>query len=406
MNPRNKTILLYLCFVFVLFVKNILFDYATFHSLVISSLWKSTSYFFLYYSGKLIPALFLGSFIFLFKNKIWTIVVMLLIDLWMISNTIYYAANELFLDIDSILMVSNLQGFGLSIFTYLDVWTIIPLVCTIIYTIILIAIGGLKINHVLSYKNVFVLTFVFSLLLQFSCDLLTYLPKLHNKDTQFVRKNDGEFFVRSLDHFIPFRSLYYNVDIWGYEDYISDYIHYKSIIQYLPAIIYSYVGRNLNEIPVVTQSEIISYVRQVPTTKFIPKSSLLIIIVESLESWVIHAKDLNDKKIAPNLSDLVSDVNSIYFSRIKSQVKNGVSGDGQMIINTGLLPISRGAACMKFDDNVFPNIAHAFSNSLVIHPCDNNVWNQKIMTNRYGYDDEICPANGGGIGPTRSCSPS
>lgn len=396
MKIFNRTLLLYLSFVFILFMKNILFDYATFHSLIISSLWKSPVTFFLYYFGKLIPALFIGSFIFLSKNKIWTIIVLALIDIWMVSNSIYRAANELFLDVDSILMVTNLQGFGQSISTYLDIWTFIPIFTTFIYTILLFLIKGVNVDIPVNNKKIFAFTFLFAVLIQVLCDVTTYVPKLQNKEAQFARNNDSNFIINSLYHFIPFRSMYYNVDIWGYEDYISDYIHQKSIVHYFPSVIYSYIGRNLNKTPTVNANEIIPYTRPAYGIKFTPNHSLLIIIVESLESWVINAKDLNGRLIAPNLSSLVNSDTSIYFSKVKSQVKSGVSGDGQMIINTGLLPISRGAACMRFDENIFPNIAHAFSNSLIIHPCDNNVWNQKTMTNKYEYKNEIAPANGGG----------
>ena len=59
---------------------------------------------------------------------------------------------------------------------------------------------------------------------------------------------------------------------------------------------------------------------------------------------------------------LLKTTNTLFAPNITSQVKHGVSGDGQMIVNTGLLPISQGSAAAKYGNNVFPNIAHFYQN--------------------------------------------
>ena len=87
---------------------------------------------------------------------------------------------------------------------------------------------------------------------------------------------------------------------------------------------------------------------------------------------------------------LLKTTNTLFSPNITSQVKHGVSGDGQMIVNTGLLPISQGSAAAKYGNNVFPNIAHFYQNSCVVAP--SRTWNQPVVTYSYGYQKLIMPS--------------
>ena len=115
------------------------------------------------------------------------------------------------------------------------------------------------------------------------------------------------------------------------------------------------------------------------------RSNLVLIIVESLESWVIDAVDEKGNPVAPVLSCRVDDSNVLYVSKVRSQVKQGNSGDGQMIVNTGLLPLFSGAACMIYGGGTYPNFAHLYNESIIVDACGNRAWNQPVMTERYGY---------------------
>ena len=121
-----------------------------------------------------------------------------------------------------------------------------------------------------------------------------------------------------------------------------------------------------------------------------PTHSVIIILVESLESWVIN-QFIDGVELTPFLNKLTSSQKVLYCDKIKSQTLAGNSGDGQMIVNSGLLPLKHGAACMSFYSNVYPNIANLYSSSYTINPWP-HIWNQTVMSKRYGYKQLLEPA--------------
>jgi len=77
---------------------------------------------------------------------------------------------------------------------------------------------------------------------------------------------------------------------------------------------------------------------------------------------------------------------------MRSQRMYGLSGDGLLITQTGLLPLTKGVSCMEFGANTYPNFAHFYDNSYLINPAPNS-WNQGVTTYAYGYQHLIEPAN-------------
>lgn len=75
--------------------------------------------------------------------------------------------------------------------------------------------------------------------------------------------------------------------------------------------------------------------------------NLVLILVESLNSYVI-GKTINGHEVTPNLNALAKADGSITALNVHSQIKDGISHDGQLIINTGLLPIDKGVAMMEY----------------------------------------------------------
>ncbi|MBP5411843.1 MAG: sulfatase-like hydrolase/transferase [Bacteroidales bacterium] len=127
-------------------------------------------------------------------------------------------------------------------------------------------------------------------------------------------------------------------------------------------------------------------------TDIVIKNNLILVLVESLESWVIDVVDEKGCPLVPVLADLVKNDNVLYVPKLKSQVKQGNSADGQMIANTGLLPISAGAACMIYGEGTYPGFAHLYTESIVVDACGSKGWNQSVMAERYGYQS-ITSAN-------------
>lgn len=118
--------------------------------------------------------------------------------------------------------------------------------------------------------------------------------------------------------------------------------------------------------------------------KSIPKSRLYIILFESLEDWSISGYT------TPNIMNFINTHENIYWCKnIKRQTRGGTSGDGQMIINTGVLPIDKGATCFRFPGNTYPSLSELYKSSCLITPSDLGCWNQKRMSDAYGINQNF-----------------
>lgn len=117
--------------------------------------------------------------------------------------------------------------------------------------------------------------------------------------------------------------------------------------------------------------------------------NLIVILVESLQSWPIKLK-INGKYIMPKLNDIIKEDNTVYFSKVLPQVKDGRSADAQLLINTGLLPIREGATCSLYATNTYIGLPllmkkyNYFSASFICD--DKSYWNQVATSKSYGFD--------------------
>jgi phosphoglycerol transferase MdoB-like AlkP superfamily enzyme len=115
------------------------------------------------------------------------------------------------------------------------------------------------------------------------------------------------------------------------------------------------------------------------------QSPLIIILLESLENWVLTPQ------IMPNLYHLTQNEHVFYANRIHTQIVGAPSADGQLIVNTGLLPINAGGTCLYYGKHTYPAVMSLAPDSTVcLLPHDLRVWNQTEMSPAYGYDTTIC----------------
>ena len=115
--------------------------------------------------------------------------------------------------------------------------------------------------------------------------------------------------------------------------------------------------------------------------------NLILIIVESLNSPVI-GRVVDGKPITPVLDSLLRLSGTIQALNVVPQIKDGGSSDGQMIYNTGLLPVKSGATAMLFADTEYPSIVKQLkpvSSAEFIYE-DKMIWNHAETTKAYGYD--------------------
>ena len=115
--------------------------------------------------------------------------------------------------------------------------------------------------------------------------------------------------------------------------------------------------------------------------------NLILIIVESLNSWVV-GKSFDGREITPTLNSLCRQSGSIVGLKMIPQIKGGRSSDGQMIYNIGLLPIKDGAAAVRFGDCDYPSLAKALNRQKSFEIiCDEaGFWNHAETSVSYGYD--------------------
>jgi len=121
-----------------------------------------------------------------------------------------------------------------------------------------------------------------------------------------------------------------------------------------------------------------------------PHGNLLIVLMESFESWLIDAQDADGNPICPELVSYIKNHPIVYVRDIESQIQYGMSGDGQLIINTGLYPTKEDVACVEYGHNTYPNLAHFYPHSAIVNPC-RNVWNQTVVAASYGYQRLVEP---------------
>jgi phosphoglycerol transferase MdoB-like AlkP superfamily enzyme len=120
--------------------------------------------------------------------------------------------------------------------------------------------------------------------------------------------------------------------------------------------------------------------------------NLVMILVESLESWPIDKK-IEGKEITPNLNRFLSDTASTWIARrVLSQVGPGRSIDGQLLMTTGLMPMADYVYSMRFPDRTYPHLAQALKQtrdmkSYLLSGDRATTWNQGAMVMPFEIDE-------------------
>ncbi|MDE6527518.1 MAG: LTA synthase family protein, partial [Muribaculaceae bacterium] len=123
--------------------------------------------------------------------------------------------------------------------------------------------------------------------------------------------------------------------------------------------------------------------------------NLVIIFCESLESWPIGAK-VGGKELTPNLNKALSDTASTWYApRVLSQVGNGRSIDGQLLMLAGMYPMRDFVYSMKFADNQYYTIPMAMkeqgAKTYLLSGDKPSTWNQGLVAQSFGIDNtEMC----------------
>lgn len=365
----NTKIFILLCI--SLFIKCILFHYCEYGNFKVSSIRDAIQF----YGSTVAITGFISAFVFIIKNnRWWTTVIQIIIDLWIIANMIYLRSNGLFLNIDDMLMSDNMSGFWNSIFAYLN-WrmAIFPLI-TFAYIIVISRIKNPANRCAKASLTIWLLCFLFIPVNNFSRSgdkvyrlIIPYLKAADKAQNLYsgskIETDWEEKYVANhnvINYFVG-SFVYFAVKEF-YQKKYSQNIQLSADDELL-----------INQLFHQDQRDSINSVH----------TPLVIILCESLESWAIEYVTEDGRQLMPNLYNFMHRDSAFYANKVKSQVKKGISGDGQMTINTGLLPCNSGAACRLYADNVFPNLAHFYMNSITLNPAP-GIWNQMQINPAYG----------------------
>lgn len=119
--------------------------------------------------------------------------------------------------------------------------------------------------------------------------------------------------------------------------------------------------------------------------------NVIIIFLESFESWVIGAK-CNDKELTPTLNSLVADSTALYFPNVATQVGTGRSIDAQLLMLSGLYPMKNEVYSMKYYNNTYYTIPKALKEAnsnlktYLLTGDKAHVWNQSLIAKAFGVD--------------------
>jgi len=126
------------------------------------------------------------------------------------------------------------------------------------------------------------------------------------------------------------------------------------------------------------------------TTAAQPPVSLVVILAESLESWVIGA-EVEGHEITPRLNRLVADPSTLYAPRILTQVKGGRSIDAQLLLLAGLLPVESGTYSVQYPSHTYHTLPKALkamrgADSYLLTVDKAKTWNQGVIARSFGID--------------------
>ena len=351
-------------FAVLFFVQTLLFDHFAFREL---ELQPSLQNRFAMVLSKLAASLLFASLTFIIRDKRWLMVLSLIVDTWFVANLIYMRNNHILLDAEAFNMSGNLHGYFWSVLIYVE-WKI----------------------DLLFYFMTFLFSFIYFFTTRtkrhwwaWVAVILVAAGLRHGAEGLYVndRKKQQEEVKYDAAPFIRQR----REPVYGTD--FPTAVANTSVL-YSPFYITTDYYLMVNEIqpdrPLTAKDSAMLAVLDDGEEEATLNGPLIIVLLESLENWVLTPE------IMPNLYRLAQNDHVFYANRIHTQIIGAPSADGQMIVNTGLLPINAGGTCLHYDRNTYPAIMKlAPDSTFCLLPHDTCVWNQTHMSPAYGYDSTI-----------------
>ena len=325
--------------------------------------------------AKICICLILASPIFLLFNRGWSLFILILCGLWTITEVVYFRANGFFLDGLSITLIGNLDGFWNAAFGYLKWYDFVVFLPALILCGIFLYFKKMKCGK----RSLPDFLFVVGVAL-----LLNFCSCVGLNCQHFDEINQPRPKFKNMI-FNPISSYAFGMMTTVNK---AEYLHKFSVLHAFFYDVREFFALTLfgDEEPNFSEKEIdkISYFIGGNFVNCASTSKLIIVLVESLESWAVMPE------ITPNLCRFIDEhENLLVANDCVSQRKAGSSADGQMIVNTGILPVNVGTVAFRYCYNVFPALSKCYRSSCGIFPENLSTWNQKQMSDAYGIDTNI-----------------
>lgn len=291
--------------------------------------------------------------ILLWNKRFFLFPYILLVNLYFLSNVWYYRNYGTVMPIASYTMVENLHGLGPSIWHSIrlaDVWILSPSICFVVYY------GKLG--------------------CRFSLD-------------GFKKNRNYILGIVLLIAGITLPSYIWGTPRIAYDINVVRGFRVLGVMNY-----WIYQLQSFRGVPQKEKERVIQFMDELKQKQTFPallrrdNKNLILILVESLQSWPINLK-VHGVEITPYLNSLIKEDSVLYFSKVLPQVKDGRSSDAQLLLNTGLLPIKTGAVSSLYRANEYPSLSKALAKygyTSVSFICDDkSFWNQEIMSINYGF---------------------
>lgn len=120
------------------------------------------------------------------------------------------------------------------------------------------------------------------------------------------------------------------------------------------------------------------------------RDNLVVILCESLESWPIGAT-VEGKELTPVLNSVIADSTTWYAPRVLSQVGNGRSIDGQLLMIAGMYPLRDRVYSMHYPDHTYFTLPKAMretgARTWLLSGDKPITWNQARIAESFGIDN-------------------
>lgn len=287
-------------------------------------------------------------------------IVLVLLDMLFVANLMYYRTYYTAIPLSSYLLVGNLADFTQSVYDSMR-W------CDLLFPVSTIAVVAVYVRN--RGKDTSAKTACLPYLALFAAICLAFGigVRLQGGFNQAYSrmKSSAHLYASGIPMYTLFGGLYYDLT--------------EATPTFAPE----------------KREEIDQWLAQKPSFRPLPpdtppRNNCIIILVESLESWVLELS-VENQEITPYLNKLLKDTTTLYAPHVLTQVKGGRSIDAQLLLCAGLLPVSAGAYSVSYPDNVYCTLPKALkeekhTRNYLLTVDKKKTWNQEAVARSFGID--------------------